>query len=79
MIGDINHPLNPLETHGIYVEGNMENISETILIDIYKTPDVMNFFLLGHLFLHKRFVHIWPFLNIYVTCSLGLMMKCNNV
>jgi hypothetical protein len=50
MIGDINHPLKPLETHGIYVEGNMENISETIPINIYKTPDVMDFFYWGSLF-----------------------------
>jgi hypothetical protein len=27
-----------LDTHGIYVEGNMENISPTIMIDISRTP-----------------------------------------
>jgi hypothetical protein len=27
-----------LDTHGIYVEGNMENISPTITIDISQTP-----------------------------------------
>jgi hypothetical protein len=26
MIGYVDRPLNPLETHGIYVEGNMTNI-----------------------------------------------------
>jgi hypothetical protein len=47
MIGDVDHPLNPLETHGIYVEGNMENISETIPINISKTPDVMENVFIG--------------------------------
>jgi hypothetical protein len=27
-----------LDTHGIHVEGNMENISPTIMIDISQTP-----------------------------------------
>jgi hypothetical protein len=28
----------PLDTHGIYVEGNMVNISPTITINISQTP-----------------------------------------
>lgn len=39
--GDVDHPVNPLAKHGVYVEGNMANILETILIDISRTPDVM--------------------------------------
>jgi hypothetical protein len=33
--------MNPLEKHGVYAEGNMANISETILINISKTPGIM--------------------------------------
>jgi len=36
--GDVTRPINPLETHGVYVEGNMVTIDEMIPIDIYKTP-----------------------------------------
>jgi hypothetical protein len=34
----VSHTMVPLDTHGIYVEGNMENISPTITIDISRTP-----------------------------------------
>jgi len=30
----VGHIVVPLDTHGIYVEGNMENISPTVTIDI---------------------------------------------
>jgi hypothetical protein len=36
--GIVSHAIVPLDTHGIYVEGNMENISPTISIDISHTP-----------------------------------------
>jgi hypothetical protein len=76
MIGDVDHPLNPLETHDIYVEGNMENISETIPINISKTPDVVENVFIGATVLQKRFVHIRPFLRSSMMCSPGLMRKC---
>jgi hypothetical protein len=34
----VNHVVVPLDTHGIYAEGNMENISPTITIDISQIP-----------------------------------------
>jgi hypothetical protein len=34
----VGHPVVPLDKNDIYVEGNMENISPTIAIDIYRTP-----------------------------------------
>jgi hypothetical protein len=34
----VSHVVVPLDTHGIYVEGNMENISPTIMIDISCIP-----------------------------------------
>jgi hypothetical protein len=34
-------PINPLATHIVYAEGNMETISQTIPIDISRTPSVM--------------------------------------
>jgi len=39
--GDAHFPVNPLATHRIYVEGNMESIAETIPIDISRTHDVV--------------------------------------
>jgi hypothetical protein len=41
MNGDDPCPINPLAIHRIYVEGNMEFIDETILIDISRTHGVM--------------------------------------
>jgi hypothetical protein len=34
-------PINPLATHEVYAEGNMETIAETILINISRTPGVV--------------------------------------
>jgi hypothetical protein len=34
----VSHAVVPLDTHGIYVKGNMANISPTIVIDISRTP-----------------------------------------
>jgi hypothetical protein len=47
VVGDVDRSLNPLETHGIYVEGNMENILETLLINISKTLDVVQNVFIG--------------------------------
>jgi hypothetical protein len=41
MTGDRSCPINPLATHEISAKGNMESITETILINISKTPGVM--------------------------------------
>jgi hypothetical protein len=54
MIGEIYHPLNPLETHGIYAEGNMTNILETIPINISKTPDVVENVFIGEAYSPKE-------------------------
>jgi hypothetical protein len=40
--GDSPCPINPLATHGVYVEGNMASIATTIPIDISKTPGVVD-------------------------------------
>jgi hypothetical protein len=37
MTGDRSCPINPLATHEAYAEGNMETITETILINISET------------------------------------------
>jgi hypothetical protein len=34
----VGHVMVPLDTHGIYIEGNMENNSSTFTIDISLTP-----------------------------------------
>ena len=41
MNGDNSSPINALDTHGVYVKGNMESITTMIPIDISKTPSVM--------------------------------------
>jgi hypothetical protein len=41
MNGDAPCPINPLSTHRIYDEGNMESIAKTIPIDISRTPCIM--------------------------------------
>jgi hypothetical protein len=41
MIGDRSCPINPLTAHVVYAEGNMETITETIPINISRTPGVM--------------------------------------
>jgi hypothetical protein len=50
VVGDVDHPLNHLVMHGIYDEGNMENISEIILINISKTLDVV-----GNVFIREDY------------------------
>jgi hypothetical protein len=39
--------VNPLARHGVYAEGNMENISETIPINISKNPDIVENIFIG--------------------------------
>jgi hypothetical protein len=41
MIGDRFCPINPMDMYAIYAEGNMTTIAETIPIDIYRTPGVV--------------------------------------
>jgi hypothetical protein len=47
MTGDRSCPINPLDTHMVYVEGNMETITETIPIDISRTHGVIENILIG--------------------------------
>jgi hypothetical protein len=47
MTGDRSCPINPLATHIVYAEGNMETITETIPIDISRTPGIMENILVG--------------------------------
>ena len=41
LAGDVDTPINPLPREGIFAEGNMENISITIPINISVNPNVM--------------------------------------
>jgi hypothetical protein len=42
MTRDRSCPINPLNTHIVYTEGNMETIAKTIPIDISRTPGVVD-------------------------------------
>jgi hypothetical protein len=39
--------MNPLETHRVYAEGNMVNISKTIPINIFHNPNVVKNVFIG--------------------------------
>ena len=41
LAGDVDTPINPLPREGIFDEGNMENISATIPINISAKPNVV--------------------------------------
>ena len=41
MAGDLDTPINPLPREGIFAEGNMENISSTIPINISANPNIV--------------------------------------
>jgi hypothetical protein len=45
--GDRACPINPLATHIIYAEGNMETIAKNIPIDISRTPGIMGNIFIG--------------------------------
>jgi hypothetical protein len=47
MTGDRSCPINSLATHKVYVEGNMETIVETILINISRTHGIVENFFVG--------------------------------
>jgi hypothetical protein len=47
MNGDAPCLVNPLATHKIYAEGNMESIAETIPIDISRTPGIVENIFVG--------------------------------
>jgi hypothetical protein len=47
MTGDRDCPINPLATHVVYTEGNMEKIAKTIPIDISITPGIMDNIFVG--------------------------------
>jgi hypothetical protein len=50
MTGDRYCPINPLATHEVYAEGNMESITETIPINISRTPGVVDNVFVGAYF-----------------------------
>jgi hypothetical protein len=47
MTGDRSCPINSLATHEVYAKGNMENINETIPINISRTPGVVENVFIG--------------------------------
>jgi hypothetical protein len=47
MTGDKDFPINPLAMHIVYIEGNMENISQTIPIDISRTLGIVDNIFVG--------------------------------
>jgi hypothetical protein len=60
MTGDRSFPINPLATHEIYAEGNMETISEMIPINISRTPSVIDDVFIGAYCSPKEMLGINP-------------------
>jgi hypothetical protein len=59
MTRDRSCPINPLATHEVYVEGNMETIIETILINISRSPSIVeNVFVGANCFLEEIQIYI---------------------
>jgi hypothetical protein len=71
MTRDRSFPINPLDTHAVYVEGNMESIAKMIPMDISKTPDIMKNVFIGeyhspkeiqiHIDLFKEFCDVFTY------------------
>jgi hypothetical protein len=60
MTGDRPCPINPLATHEVYAEGNMETIAETIPINISKTPGGVDNVFVGAYYSPKEIPDIDP-------------------
>jgi hypothetical protein len=73
--GDRYCPINPMATHIVSSEGNMETITETIPIEISITPGVMENVFVGADFSLKRFGSIQIYLRNFVTFLPGLTRK----
>jgi hypothetical protein len=55
----VGHAVVPLDTHGIYVEGNMENICPIVMINIYRTPGkIENVYISENCFLEEIKIYI---------------------
>jgi hypothetical protein len=59
MTGDRSFSINPLATHAVYTEGNMETIAKTMPIDISRTPSVMENVFVGAECSPKAFLHLY--------------------
>jgi hypothetical protein len=76
MTGDRSCPINPLATHTVYAEGNMETIAKMIPIDISRTPGIMENVFIGATAPPRRFKSILIYLNNSTTFLPGLTRKC---
>ena len=57
----VDQPLNPLAQQGVYTKGNMDNISETISINISRNHDVVENVILVQISLLNKFVFVHNF------------------
>ena len=73
---DVGIPINPLPREGVFAEGNMENISATIPINISVNPDVMENIYIVKTTLLRRLLSILPFSRNSVMSLPGHMRKC---
>jgi hypothetical protein len=72
----VDQSVNPLEKHGVYVEGNMANISKTILINISKTPGIMENVFISADCSPEEIQHIPLCLKSFTMFSPGPMKRC---
>jgi hypothetical protein len=68
--------IKPLAKHSVYAEGNMTNILETVPINIYKTPNVVENIFIGEKCSQDEIHWYTKLLRNLVMFSLGSMRKC---
>jgi hypothetical protein len=76
MTGDRSCPINPLATHAVYVEGNMEIIIETISIDISRTLGIVENVFIGADCSPEEIQSIQIYLRNFAMFFPGLTRKC---
>ena len=73
---DVDIPINPLPREGMFVEGNMANISATIPINISVNPDVVENIYIGANFSPEEILYILPCLRNSMMSLPSHMRRC---
>ena len=79
LVGDVDTPINPLPREGIFADGNMENISATIHINISKTQTLWKMYTSVQTALRRRLRSIQTYLRNSMTFFLGQMRRCQEL
>ena len=76
LVGDVDIPINPLPSEGIFFKGNMEKNYVTIPINISANPNVVeNVYIGANCSLEEVSIYT-PYLRSSATCLPGHMRRC---